>query len=185
MCYGDRTDKLIPQFVGLIDLDGHVDVTDPCYDRKVSHRMNHVPVMKGVYVAIVWGKKRTYKPFKDMDVTQEFFDNHKFGIYKTGEHGIFVYDETDPAGYAHAIEELEFGWVGDISVDSGLAGFFKEKPDYTQKEWNVICAMVENRSYGSTVDGHFVQTLYGDGVYDVYAAYDEEDNDIIALEIRF
>lgn len=74
--------------------------------------------------------------------------------------------------------------IGSIGVDAGLAGFFHNKPDFDDKEWDKLCNKMSNRTAWLTKLGFWSESGYGDGVYGVYAGKDK--NGVInALEIRF
>lgn len=73
--------------------------------------------------------------------------------------------------------------IGTIGVDAGLAGFFRNKPDYNDEEWANFCTMISKGSVWLTDEGFYSHSGYGDGVYNVYA--NEDGNEAVALEIRF
>lgn len=81
-----------------------------------------------------------------------------------------------------AAEKMEE--IGFIGVDSGMAGFFVEKPDYTDAEWAAFCDSVQNGTAWLRKQAFFCCSGDGDGVYPVFAKKDVEGR-IIALEIRF
>ena len=63
------------------------------------------------------------------------------------------------------------------------SGFFMDKPDYTEDQWQDICDMVYKGDAWITDDGFFSSSGWGDGSYGVYA--NKENGEIVALEIRF
>lgn len=73
--------------------------------------------------------------------------------------------------------------IGSIGVDAGLAGFFHNKPDYSDEEWGRFCDRVHNGDAWLTEDGFYSSSGYGDGCYGVYAY--KQDGAITALELRF
>ena len=73
--------------------------------------------------------------------------------------------------------------IGSIGVDAGLAGFFHNKPDYSDEEWGRFCDRVRNGDAWLTEDGFYSSSGYGDGCYGVYAY--KQDGAITALELRF
>ncbi len=73
--------------------------------------------------------------------------------------------------------------IGTIGVDAGLAGFFMNKPDYSDKEWCEFCDSIKRGDAWIKGEGFFSCSGDGDGSYDVYAY--KEDSNITALEIRF
>jgi len=65
-----------------------------------------------------------------------------------------------------------FTMIGSIGVDAGMAGFFNDKPDYTDAEWDKFCHMVEGNESAWLLDEGFCSNSgYGDGGYNVYAGY--------------
>jgi hypothetical protein len=73
--------------------------------------------------------------------------------------------------------------IGIIGVDAGLAGFFMNKPDYNDEEWDAFCESIHDGDAWIKDEGFFSSSGYGDGGYPVYAY--KVDNEIVALEIRF
>ena len=73
--------------------------------------------------------------------------------------------------------------IGSIGVDAGLAGFFHNKPDYSDEEWGRFCDRVRNGDAWLIEDGFYSSSGYGDGCYGVYAY--KQDGAITALELRF
>ena len=68
-------------------------------------------------------------------------------------------------------------------VDAGLAGFFHNKPDYTDDEWAAFCDRVRHGDAWLIKEGFYSSSGYGDGCYGVYAY--EQGGEITAIEIRF
>ena len=98
-----------------MDFHGSVDITDPCYDRDVWCRMTDVKIRKGVYACIAWHHK-----------DKGTFDNGEPYCYDViGIIGIYL-DGVIPC-------QKEMKEIGSIGVDAGLAGFFHNKPDYTDR----------------------------------------------------
>lgn len=73
--------------------------------------------------------------------------------------------------------------IGSIGVDAGLAGFFHNKPDYTDDEWAAFCDRVRHGDAWLIKEGFYSSSGYGDGCYGVYAY--EQGGEITAIEIRF
>lgn len=76
-----------------------------------------------------------------------------------------------------------------IGVDAGLAGFFADKPDFNQEEWEALCSWMGNRdefikTFDNGTDGFWTSSGVGDGCYEAYALRNA-DGEIIAVEIRF
>ena len=74
-------------------------------------------------------------------------------------------------------------WIGNIGVDAGLAGFFHDKPDFTDAQWTAFCDQIKTGDTWLTDLGFFSVSGYGDGAYKVFAA--KTGNEVTALEIRF
>ena len=151
--------------IGVMDFHGSVDITDPCYDKDVWCRMNNVKISEGEYACYVWrhtdkGKYEDGSPYSYILVGA-------IGIYRNGD----IPRQKD-------MEE-----IGSIGVDAGLAGFFHNKPDYSDEEWGRFCDRVRNGDAWLTEDGFYSSSGYGDGCYGVYAY--KQDGAITALELRF
>ncbi|MCD7888111.1 MAG: DUF4241 domain-containing protein [Clostridiales bacterium] len=147
--------------VGHKDFKGSVDITDPCYKRDVWCRMNDVKIAEGSYLCAVW---------KNDNPTDRFDEGRIFqiGIYHDGK-----------LPEREAMEK-----IGDIGVDAGLAGFFHEKPDFSDEEWGDFCNRIGMGHVFLEEDSFFSSSGYGDGMYPVYAAKDGAGQ-IVALEICF
>lgn len=156
--------KLQPKTIGYKYFAESVDITDPCYDKDVWCRMNDVKIKPGEYKCVAWMRPYTFTyEGKEYDDTRVAI----IGIYLDG----IVPDEDK-------MEE-----IGEIGVDAGLAGFFNNKPDYTDDEWSAFCASIRNGSAWIKEEGFFSSSGYGDGCYPVNAFRMNEK--IVALEIRF
>lgn len=70
---------------------------------------------------------------------------------------------------------LEKEYIGEIGVDSGMAGFFVDKPDYkTTEEWEAFLKdnnVLGNRGAFRCGSGVFSDTYWGDGSYRTYALW--------------
>ena len=152
------------KIIGVRDFHNSVDITDPCYNRDVWCRMNHVKIKDGKYTCAVWHHTDKYE--------------HEGKICKDKRVGIIgIYlDGVIPT--AKAMEE-----IGSIGVDAGLAGFFHNKPDYSDEAWSKFCDNIAKGDAWLTEDGFFSSSGYGDGCYGVYALKTNEE--IVSLEIRF
>ena len=152
------------EYVGTIELGTKVDITDPCYDKNVWCRMT-VDCEPGEYKGYI-----------------EMSDEGDWGM-RVATVSIFKGNKI------WGIEEMEY--IGNIGVDAGLAGFFNNKPDFSDKEWYEFCNKIEHGHAWNLYDGIFSSSGYGDGGYNVYAneernaftivfiddEYDEEDDD--------
>lgn len=139
---------------------GKVDITDPCYDRKVWCRINDVEIEKGEYGC--------YYELSDDDRVAMIC------IEKVGEMCL----------------DQKWERYGSIGVDAGLAGFFEDKPDYSDEEWYKVCDKIfaEEKDSGLDVhlweNGFFSSSGYGDGDYDVFCNKNREGK-IVGLKIVF
>ena len=167
--------------VGHIVLGNTVDVTDPCYDKDVWCRATLQDIVPGKYKceAIIadegkWGKR-------------------------VSKARIVLDDGSDLAKIAkkRAERARQYEHVANIGVDAGLAGFFANKPDFDDDQWDELCEwMFEGdiseknyyiKRFDNNTDGFWTSSGYGDGSYDVFAIYENVDNSpkVVALEIRF
>lgn len=152
------------EILGTKDFQGSVDVTDPCYRRATHCRMNDVKIKPGEYTCAVCYEQDSYE-YEGKTETYELVSI--IGIYL--------------GGVIPAPGSMEC--IGEIGVDAGLAGFFHEKPDFTDAEWNRFCDEIRRGSAWLTELGFFSSSSNGDGGYDVYTA--KTNGEITALEIRF
>lgn len=151
------------KLIGRKYFEGLVDITDPCYDKDVWCRIN-ATVKSGTYDCRVWAQteKCEYGGIKS-----EYQIIGIIGIYLDGK----------------IPRQKEMEKIGFIGVDAGLAGFFMNKPDYTDEQWRKFCESIRGRSAWIKEEGFFSNTGYSDGSYNVYAY--KQNNEITALEIRF
>lgn len=153
------------KFVDMKHFGPTIDITDPCYDRDVWCRLNDVKIKEGEYICGVWTTRKCYQI--PLGKLRYYTVICKIGIY----HG----NVAKP-------ENLEK--IGSIGVDAGLAGFFENKPDYTDEEWSKLCADIDGKEYLINNEGFFSSSGDRDGEYDVYAEKDT-NGEIISLEIVF
>lgn len=148
--------------IGSMYIDGAVDVTDPCYDRDEWCRMNEVKVKPGEYTCAVWHEK--------VKETQSTYN-------VVGVIGIYLNGFIPP--------QRSMEPIGEIGVDAGLAGFFMNKPDFNDDEWNKFCNTLDFDKDDTWLNdlGFYSVSGHGDGGYNVYA--NKVNGEITALEIRF
>ncbi len=144
--------------------DTKIDVTDPCYDGDVWCRTQK-PIIPGVYDCYVGLDKK--KRICTL-------------IILSGNYSLD--DSFD-------IEE-----VGEIGVDAGMAGFFQNKPDYSNEQWEKICEYcypdseneqfwVADESSPLCCKGFFSESGDGDGVYVLLQA--KKNDRIVGYKLEF
>ena len=154
---------LTAQEIGTMHFEGTVEITDPCYDDSIPCRMR-AQVKAGEYVCVAWEHT---KVFVEDDTTIEDTRVFRSGIYLNGV----------------VPDEVQMEKIGLIGVDSGLAGCFTHKPNYTRQQWLAFCDTVREGDAWLRENGFFTSTGIGDGLYDVLAC--RTDGEITALEIVF
>lgn len=81
--------------------------------------------------------------------------------------------------------------IGCIGVDAGLAGFFNDKPDYSDGEWEQLCDVLNRRDEMGYLPayfndcGFFSSSGWGDGVYAVMELLNKDKTKRIGLSIIF
>lgn len=153
---------------GYIFLHDSVDITDPCYDRDKSYRLNDIPICDGTYRCYVWTKEETYH--------DKYVGTERFAV------------GTRIAGLGISLGDMpklkDMKRIGEIGVDAGLAGIFKDKPDFDDLHWNMFCDGLHGFDAFICKYGVYSSSGYGDGEYDVYAALNA-DGKATALYIKF
>ena len=154
-------------YVGEIRLDGKVDITDPCYDRDVWCRTT-VECQPGYYKGYAyisdegeWGKRVA-----------------ELSIFKDD-----INDIKEEIANMHCIDT--------IGVDAGLAGFFRDKPDYGDGWMDFLAESgvfktKDEYNYGRKTYaipyGIFSESGYGDGTYAVYTNDERSAFTIVFIE---
>jgi len=156
-----------------------VTVTDPGYDDDcicVLHRQ----MKPGKYTCVIYRGRDSYKDN----------DGKRHSHTKNFAVGVYLVTQNEAGGDKINLPTTD-EWenakgIGDIGVDAGMAGFFQNKPNYDDSEWDDICERINAKrneclclSYG-----FFSHTAYGDGVYPVYGYYNA-DHELIGMDIRF
>ena len=160
-----KVNKMEKQIIGNMHFGPFIDITDPCYDRNVWCRMNNVQIIEGEYTCVIWLCKESY-----------VFNSKEHTYTSVGRIGIYL-DGTIP-------DQNDMEEIGEIGVDAGLAGFFMDKPDYTDDEWSDFCDSIETGNAWIKPEGFFSNSGGGDGCYPVVVARDNK-GDINAVEIIF
>ena len=154
------------KLIGKRNFGNIIDITDPCYDKDVWCRMNNVLIKSGEYHCIKW-----------MYTEKEEFNGKQYTDTRVGILGIYLGGVIP--------QQKQMVEIGSIGVDAGLAGFFENKPDYNDSEWQKFCDRLDNNNNAWMIDcGVYSSSGYGDGCYGVYA-YKNANEEITALEIRF
>lgn len=164
---------------GILKFGSNIKVTDPCYDDSDDCHRNLV-IKPGEYICA----------YNTADI---------FGVTMCGIYNTEIFKNLED------IEKLRnqindgFDCVGTICVDAGLAGFFENKPDFTNDEWSHFCDLtfgnetdndfkvIDNCAYvknGSNYKGFFTSSGEGDDDYHVYVKRDN-NGEIIAAYINF
>lgn len=154
--------------VGMKHFGPYVDITDPGYDKnEICCRMNDIKIVEGDYTCIIWKLTEKF----ERDDGEEITDTRvaRIGIYLDG---IIPFQE-----------DLE--QIGEIGVDAGMAGFFMNKPDYTEDQWQKLCdSTYDGKLAWIKPEGFFSDSGYGDGGYPVVAGKNDA-GEITSLEIIF
>ena len=158
--------KLHPTLVGFKEFTGPVTATDPSYDHDVLYAVRDIDIKPGKYSLVVYYGKEYYKD-----------ENNKRRQYSL-PYICAMYHES-----LTTIDRYNWRLIGSIGVDAGMAGFFQNKPDYNDEEWGEFCRKMRG-NYCVMQEGFCTRSGIGDGEYDVYATYNDE-NEIIGVEIRF
>ncbi len=144
---------------------GKVDATDPCYERGTWCAAFGLDVVPGKY-------RCGYEVSNDDRIVTNFI----------------IHED-----YSTDFYNLHFELAYEIGVDAGLFGYFPDKHDFPQDEWEQLCQWMwakdkeskDIASYYFRDDvGFWTSSGYGDGGYPVYAAK-TSDGKIIGLLTEF
>ena len=149
--------------IGTKHFEGVVDITDPCYSKGTWCRMT-AEVKAGEYECRIW-----------RHATKGMYNGREYNDVRVGKIGIYL------DGISPNVKLMQP--IGSIGVDAGLAGFFMNKPDYNDEEWDDFCDSIREGDAWIKDEGFFSSSGYGDGFYPVYAY--KVGGEITALEIRF
>lgn len=168
--------------VGIINLHGSVDITDPCYGTDVWCRMTIKDIQPGPYECFY--EKRSQKKGNWENVSRA-----RIVLADGSEHA--------KSTMQRVVRGRSWRYIGDIGVDAGMAGFFANKPNFDDNEWSKLCDWIfhgENegkmafvKTFHNGSDGFWTESGYGDGGYPVYAIRTviNGESRITALEVRF
>lgn len=177
---------------------GTMDITDPAYDKGTCCRMK-VDVKPTTYRCVYYigshfnndeisEYMNQYENADEKSYIKENFktiDEYLQSRLDDIQHRCFEM-EIQEKGRAFPRDSKKWKPIGTIGVDSGMAGFFPDKPDFNDKEWNDFCdniALLKGPAYFKSDLGFWTNSGYGDGGYKVEAI--KENNQIIALRILF
>lgn len=167
--------------------EDHISVTDPSYSSDVWCRLDGIKIKPGIY-----------KCYALCEGEMELEERYGLSIVSTV---IFHEDiqEKDYAGYLLDNDLEEAGFVG---VDSGMCGFFRDKPDFSRDEWLDLCDQIFNNTKRKVVwglndsnsdaflyrddkkgaCGFFTANKYGDGSYRVSGKKDADSFVVLTIE---
>ena len=137
----------------------NLQVTDPCYDKDVWCRLD-LKIKAGKYSCYIWKQK-----IKSSTSTY-YYEVGIIGMYLNSKNGNCV--------------------IPDVRTRE-LAGFFNDKPDFTDEQWHNLCDFISahhNDMFYKIKEGVFADSGYGDGEYPVYV-YRNNANEITGVEIQF
>lgn len=130
------------KYVGKIELNRKIDITDPCYKKGTWCRLT-TECEPGEYHGYV-----------------NMSNKGDWGI-RVASLSIFKDRKKVP------LKKMEC--IGTIGVDAGLAGFFNDKPDFSNEEWTELCHAIETGDAWNMYNGIFSSSGFGDGLYQVFA----------------
>lgn len=172
--------------LGRKKFDKVLEVTDPCYNAGSYGELMVRNISPGEYLIVC-------------EINEESDGNliTMLALLNTDYFSELTWDDT--------ISAPEWDCLGSIGVDSGLAGFFNDKPDYSQPEW----VELTNELYGEkkpnkvkvllpkelsplessvyeTQEGVFCNTGIGDGCYPLSTLFKDNDKDsVIGVRLDF
>ena len=175
------------KFIGTFEnKSGLMDITDPCYDKDVWCRTRR---------RCAAGKYNAY-----IDVrTLKDWGTRVYGLRIVHKD----YDKPENLGRMNPFLWRPKAIKGVVGVDAGLCGFFDEKPDFEDddfdkpgkynklnpKTWSQMCDLVRDQNYAVLSYGVFSSSGIGDGVYPCYywlgAGNHEKWGESVAFELRF
>lgn len=165
-----RKTKFIAEYIGTITItNGVIDATDPRSNNLNTGRVNDIKICNGDYEC--------------------------YAVYETGElnHVARCRLVLDDKKTMKKVQKDMFWreYSPNVGVDSGIAGFFVNKPDFDDEEWNKFCDDFDDNSHKFIYEnskgdsfGFCTESGYGNGIYSVGAIRNDE-GEITALEIRF
>lgn len=151
------------EYVGEMVFDNNIDISDPCYSRNGCGNIIDYKIKEGKYGCYIkYGKPEEWEENRIAEIA----------IIKKGYGGT---------------KDMVWNKADAIGVDSGLAGFFNHKNEYSNEEWSDFCDRLCNREgkwWVNFDNGFFSESGWGDGGYYVYESRNN-NNEVIALKIAF
>lgn len=155
--------------IGEIELYHKCDITDPCYNKDVWCRHTVENIKPGKYNCYV---EETYSKDWGRQISGSWI----------------IHEDYDTACHPEYMSELDRDEDYEVGVDAGLFGYFDDKPDMTDDEWNRFCDNIKEHPVAQISkfrgrDGFYTSSGYGDGGYPVltYSANDK----IVAIAAIF
>lgn len=139
-----------PYFRGTINLSDTCDITDPCYTKDVWCRHTAEPMLPGRY--------HCYAKIEDCE---------EWGDRTTAS---WIIHEDYDFGDIEEILTFNYEEATECGVDTGMLGYFDNKPDFTDRQWHDFCKSgigiptVANGAFDGR-DGFYTPSGYGDGIY--------------------
>lgn len=176
---------------GYVDLSsGRVDITDPGYNRDVPNRINGLTIRPDRYRSLyqqisgfeedeITAITKNYSSF-EVECPEQAVERAEMGMI-----GKVAALSVVASTYKVPITDDAWENIAEIGVDSGMVGFFTDKPDYSDDEWENLVLYTANKGivFNKSNVGFWGYAGLGDGIYNVYAIYD--DDEIVALKIKF
>lgn len=153
----------ILSYVGMMEFHDRIDISDPCYSRNGYGNIIDYKIKEGKYGCYI-----------------------KYGKPEEDEENRIAEIAIIKRGYG-GTKNINWNKVNAIGVDSGLAGFFNHKIEYSNEEWNDFCDRLcdkEEKWWVNFDNGFLSESGWGDGGYYVYESRNN-DNEVIALKIVF
>lgn len=143
---------------GTVAIGSSVDVTDPCYKKGSSFSVWSLPVRPGKYVCTAEVDTWTDDMFGEMTRTNYIDIRH-----------------------SDAPSDLKYTEARVVTVDSGMVGFFANKPDFDKDEWAEFCRGAHNVKGQFVTKPTFFFLKCKDGSYTVSTA--EDNGEIVGVRI--
>lgn len=160
--------------------EGTLSATDPCYDRSVAWRIDSIPIVPGEYECSVMREC-------DRDGNVSYMQRKRVKSLRIQLNDQETADKIDA--------NKSWRSIGVIGTDTGMAGFFQNKPDVVGKKWfkmhdalGKAGAFINGYAFykdeTKNANGIVGVALKGDGEYEVFVIRNKQHR-VTALEIRF